>query len=274
MTEQPCQRWHERRPRYRPPGEVIDPSRYGVEVIPESDARPFVERHHYAGSYPAARLAVGLMRARRWITPELVGVAVFSVPMQPRSIPCYAGVDAAAGVELGRLVLLDEVPGNGESWFVARAFKALRAAHPEVCAVLSYSDPVPRSTESGEIIMPGHVGVVYQALNATYHGRSSARTLCVDREGKVISARGLSKLRNGESGAAAVYDRLVRAGAPRMRQGEDAKAWVMRALAEGPFRRLNHPGNHAYTWRLDGAPRVAGIAYPRLTPSPPGAAPP
>lgn len=268
MTEQPCQRWHERRPRYRPPGEVIDPSSYGVEVIPESDARPFVERHHYAGSYPAARLAVGLMRAQRWVVPELVGVAVFSVPMQPRAIPCYAGVDAAAGVELGRLVLLDDVPGNGESWFVARAFRALRAAHPEVCAVLSYSDPVPRSTEDGEVIMPGHVGVVYQALNATYHGRSSARTLCVDREGKVVSARGLSKLRNGESGAAAVYDRLVRAGAPRMRQGEDAKAWVTRALAEGPFRRLQHPGNHAYTWRLDGAPRAKGLDYPRLNPSP------
>lgn len=264
----PCQRWRERRPRYRPPGEVIDTSRYGVEVIEERDARPFVERHHYAGSYPAARLAVGLLRARRWVVPELVGVAVFSVPMQPRAIPCYTGVEVSAGVELGRLVLLDEVPSNGESWFVARAFRQLRAAHPEVSAVLSYSDPMPRETAAGEVIMPGHVGVVYQALNAAYHGRSSARTLCMDREGRVVSPRALSKIRRGERGAAAAYERLVRAGAPLMRRGEDAAAWVQRALEEGPFRRLQHPGNHVYTWRLDGAVTPKGLDYPRREASP------
>jgi hypothetical protein len=34
-------------------------------------------------------------------------------------------IDQAA--TLGRIVLLDEVPGNGETWFVARCFELLRA---------------------------------------------------------------------------------------------------------------------------------------------------
>jgi hypothetical protein len=44
-----------------------------------------------------------------------------------------ADLDLAAarpehGVELGRFVLLDEEPANAETWFLARAFKVLRAA--------------------------------------------------------------------------------------------------------------------------------------------------
>jgi hypothetical protein len=38
-----------------------------------------------------------------------------------------AGRHKAEAVELGRLVLLDDVPANGESWFIARAFELLRA---------------------------------------------------------------------------------------------------------------------------------------------------
>lgn len=50
-----CQRWRGRRDHYRPAGERFDPAAFGVEVIPERDARAFVVAHHYSGSYPAAR---------------------------------------------------------------------------------------------------------------------------------------------------------------------------------------------------------------------------
>ena len=45
----------------------------------------------------------------------VVGVAVFSVPMHGGVIPKHTGVAAAEGVELGRFVLRDSVPGNGET---------------------------------------------------------------------------------------------------------------------------------------------------------------
>ena len=47
-----------------------------------------------------------------------------------------SGLAPARGVELGRLVLLDEVEGNGESWFLESGFltrgAACRAAWPKI----------------------------------------------------------------------------------------------------------------------------------------------
>lgn len=76
-----CQRWLQRRPRYRPPGEPFDPGRCEVALIDEGTAKPWVIEHHYSGSYPAARLRVGLFLKERHRREQLGGVAVFSVPM-------------------------------------------------------------------------------------------------------------------------------------------------------------------------------------------------
>lgn len=242
----PCQRWRLRRHSYRPAGEPIDTSRYGVDLLPDDrTARAFVEQHHYSGSYPAARFRVGLYRSRRWVTPELVGVAVFSVPAQRAAIPRWTGT--AEGVELGRFVLLDDVPANGETWFLARAFRALPG---EVRTVLAYSDPVARTALDGTVTMPGHVGTIYRAHNARYLGRSRARTLWLDPSARVVSERALSKIRTDERGAAHAYRRLVAAGAPPRRPLESGADYVRRALEEGPFRRLRHPGNLVYAWAL------------------------
>jgi hypothetical protein len=42
-----------------------------------------------------------------------------------------------------------------------------------------FSDPVERRRADGTVIMPGHVGVIYQASNAVYTGRGTARTLAL-----------------------------------------------------------------------------------------------
>lgn len=248
-----CQRWRRRRDSYRPAGEPIEPHRYGVEVVEEAAARRFVVEHHYSAAFPAARLCVGLYRAGA----GLVGVAVFSVPMQPRSVTRHAGQAPAAGVELGRFVLLDEEPANAETWFLARAFRDLRREKPGVRAVVSYSDPLPRTDEAGAEVKPGHLGIIYRAFNGRLVGRSSPRTLVLARDGRVVSGRTLSKIRNGERGAAAGYETLLQMGAPRRTPGEADAAWVARALAEGPFRRLPHPGNLAYVWGLDDEARAS-----------------
>lgn len=280
MSGVACQRWRERRPRYRPSGERIRPAEYAVDLLArDRDARAFVEAHHYSGSYVAARLRVGLWRARP-TGSLLVGVAVFSVPAQAAAIPRWCGVPATGGVELGRFVLLDEVPGDGESWFLARALRCLRSALPDVEAVLSYSDPVPRAATDGRLVTPGHVGVVYQASNARYLGRSSPRTLHLLPDGRALSPRSLSKIRLGERGAVAAARALVDAGLPPRERAEAPAAWLARVL---PLcRRVRHPGNHAYAWAwgaLDRRPPP--LPYPRrvalevpvsphdLTPRPP-----
>jgi hypothetical protein len=254
------QRWREGRASYRPAGEPIDPRRYGVELIDrDAVARDYVCRHHYSGSYPAARLRVGLYRGR-----ELVGVAVLSVPVTQRAIPAYApGLAPRQGVELGRLVLADDVPANGETWFLARIWAAVRSELPEVRAILSYSDPVPRRTHAGHVVTPGHVGTIYQAHNGRLVGRSSPRTQLLDAHGRVISGRLLSKIRLGETGVDYACRELARATGHTRRPGEDGAAYVARATAD--LRRLRHPGCWAYAWPLyRGVDLVSpGLTYPK-----------
>ena len=74
-------------------------------------------------------------------------------------------------MEIGRLVLLDNVPANGETWILGRCFELLQATG--LRGVLSFSDPMPRrSVLSGSLVMPGHVGTCYQAVNDIYLWRS------------------------------------------------------------------------------------------------------
>lgn len=244
-----CQRWRGGRASYRPAGEPIDTARHGVDgIAKDTPAKAFVEAHHYSHRFVAARVRAGL-----YAGGELVGCCVFSVPGQKATIPHYVRcLDSRTptGVVLGRLVLLDDVPANGESWFVARALRLLKAEKPELDAVVSYSDPVVRTSAAGALVMPGHVGTVYQALNAAYVGRSRKETVALDAGGRVVDRRALSKIRNDESGAGYAYEHLLSVGAPRRRPLEDGAVYVKRALREGPFRAFRHPGNHVYVWTL------------------------
>lgn len=189
---------------------------------------------------------MGLFRAG----DGLVGVAVFSVPCQIRTIPCYApGLHHSEGVELGRFVLLDDVPANGETWFLSRAFKLLKRSAPELRAVVSYADPLPRTTPNG-ILKPGHIGTIYQAYNGKYLGRSRKETHHFAPDGHFVNRRSLSKIRLGERGDIGAYRSLIEHGAPTMRRGESGKGYVHRLVDDGHLRRVRHPGNHVYIWAL------------------------
>lgn len=244
-------RWRGGRSSYRPAAEPIDPSRYRVGRIGDNAARSFVLEHHYSRSYPAAIAAYGLFERTAPHQEELAGVAVLSVCMQPRAADAY-GAGGLPFAELGRFVLLDRVPGNGETWFLSRALSAFASekvaqdGRPAYALCLAYSDPVPRTDAAGRRIFCGHHGGIYAASSAIYLGRGCARNHWLTREGAVVSQRALSKLRNGERGAAYAYEFLVANGAPGILPGESGRAYVARALSEGPFRRLRHGGNHAY----------------------------
>src|SRR4051812_33664326 len=104
----PTQRWREGRDCYRPAGETIRTRDYEVAALAgNATARRFVLRHHYSGSYPAARFRFGLYRGA-----DLVGVAVFSHPCTDRVLSLFGGPPTES-VELGHFVLLDEMPANG-----------------------------------------------------------------------------------------------------------------------------------------------------------------
>lgn len=246
----PCQRWRNGHTRFRPAGETIDRTRYGIEMVSEKVARAFIAKHHYAQTMPPARRSFGLIETNGHGRHRLVGVCVFSVPMNNSAIPKYTGQPAAAGVELGRFVLEDAVPGNGESFFLSLAFRALRLELPEVRSVISYSDPVPRILANGETQKRGHFGICYKATGGFYCGRGSRRTLIFARNGQVLSDRTLSKLRNHERGADGAYRQMLALGAPPRRLGEANDTYIRRAVSEGPFIIARHAGNHCYAWAM------------------------
>lgn len=252
-----CQRWRSRRDSYRPAGEPIRTASYEVaEIMTDTEARAFVEAHHYEGSYPAARFRVGLYRRG-----ELVGVAVLSQPPSQAALEAALPFPGENRAELGRFVLLDDVPANGESWFLARVFEL--AARDGFAAIVAHSDPEPRRSAAG-IIFPGHLGVIYQATNARYVGRTARRTRRMLPDGAVLSDRLLSKLRAKERGWRAGVELLVAYGAPA--PSGEWRPWLSSAVhaVTVPFR---HGGNHRYLWALDRRLRrrlPEGVAYPKF----------
>jgi len=253
------QRWREGRDSYRPAREVVDVRRLEVAVIDtDRAARTFVEAHHYEHTYPAARFRFGLYERA-----ELVGVVVFSQPVNDLTLSVLPGAGPER-TELGRLVLLDRVGANAESWFVARCFEILR--REGLVGVVSFSDPMRRRMVDGTVVTPGHVGIVYQALNATYLGRSRAERRLVLPDGTILHNRGIAKIRKRERGYRPLVARLARFGAPELRDGDDARAWLAAAIA-AVARSMRHPGNHKFAWTLQRRDRrflPASKPYPKI----------
>lgn len=261
------QRWNRKRASYRPAGETIRTELYDVaELAADTEARRFVEEHHYSGTYPAARFRFGL-----FTRGELVGCAVFSHPCNDRCLTSVFSAPAHASVELGRFVLLDEVPGNDESWFLARCFELLRREH-ELVGVVSFSDDCPRETSAGEAVFAGHIGTIFQAANARYLGRGTPRTLKLLPDGRVFSDRTYQKIRAGERGWQYGARILQSYGADQIDQGatrEERLAWLS-DWSKKLTRPLRHPGNHKYVWPFEKRDRRIlsfSLPYPKRRPA-------
>ncbi|MDF0543830.1 hypothetical protein PX699_15870 [Sphingobium sp. H39-3-25] len=258
MLTSRSQRWRERRVPWARDLTLIDPKAYAVDVIDHAAARTFVAQHHYLPSYPAAQVAVGLFGAGA----VLEGVAVFAVPATNAVITRHTGFDdPSRGCVLARLILTDRVPQNGESFFVARAFRHLRRERPHIESVVSYSDPG-----------FGHVGRVYWALSAAHRCVTRPRTV-LRAGGVTISGRTLSKIRLGERGHAGAIDHLVTLGLPRPAVGEDPPAWLWRLQRERHLVRQTQSGLFAYCFELTREARRRGrnlprLPYPKILPAP------
>lgn len=253
------QRWRDGRHSWRHTSEGgFNPLRYDVGIPDPWLARTFVESHHYSHRYVAASREYGLFEG-----DELIGVAVLSVPMR-RSVLTNVLPDLVPyreSLELGRFVLLDRVPANAESWFLARAFEL--AASDGVRGVVSFSDPVRRYAADGRIVMPGHVGTIYQATNAIYAGRSTPKVMRLLPDGTVLSERAISKIRGGEVGADYAERQIVAAGAKPRGPSQDRRAWLAGALREVTTV-ARHGGNHRYVFTIGPARRRVRIIAPVL----------
>jgi hypothetical protein len=266
-----CQRWRERRESYRPAGEPFDPRTHEVARLAAAEAKAFVQRHHYSGSCSPPGERFGLFAG-----PDLVGVAVFGEAASPKVLeilPCPP--DQA--LVLGRLVLLQQVRANAESWFVAQCFEHLRRAG--YGGIITYADPESRTTLAGRVVFGGHAGTIYQALSAAYTGRGSPDTQYLLPDGRVFEKRAASKIRKREEGWRYAVDLLVGAGAVPPTSCEDMRAWLKRERAM-VTRSRRHPGCFRYLFPIDRSTRrhlqahlerreVQVLPYPKLVARPP-----
>ncbi|MDG4857075.1 hypothetical protein P8605_02690 [Streptomyces sp. T-3] len=246
-----CLRWRERAHSWRHVRDGgFDARRYTVDVIPDEEpAKSFVLAHHYSGSYPAVKVQFGLyddVDCER----RLCGVAVFGVPVSSAVLtkPLPELRPFTESLVCARFVLLDECPGNSESWFLARCFEHLVASG--VRGVVSFADPVPRRTSTGALVMPGHVGTIYAASNAVYAGRATARTMKLLPDGTVFHGRTAQKIRRQEQGHEYAEAQLVALGAPALRGGCSPSVWLQKALVAVGARNVRHRGAHRYVFRL------------------------
>jgi hypothetical protein len=175
------------------------------------------------------------------------------------TLSCWHPEGDRAPIQRGRIRVL-----RRESWFLGQC--ARLAAATGVRGLVMFSDPVERRRADGTVIMPGHVGVIYQASNAVYTGRATARTLALLPDGTVFSDRAAQKIRTGERGHDYAERRLVALGARPRRPGENPAAWLAEALPAARARKIRHPGNHRYAFRLGTTRRAR--ANVTITPRP------
>lgn len=110
---------------------------------------------HYLHRMPAVVPCAMALSIDGWIQ----GALVWALP--PRET--MTRYDGRETWELARLWLRDELPRNSETWFIARAVRHVRQAHPAIRQLVSYADPC-----------AGHVGTIYRAGNWLYEGMTDA----------------------------------------------------------------------------------------------------
>lgn len=148
---------------------------YQVKRIVGKQGRDFICKHHYSHGCHNGPMTFGLFDEK----DELIGVCAFATPCSENVRASVFGATFKHTVtELHRLVILDQTPKNTESWFVSRCLKMLKAEKPYLQAVISFAD----STE-------GHVGTIYQALNALYCGTTGRAKFYRDSSGRLRHPR-------------------------------------------------------------------------------------
>lgn len=263
MLTELVQRRRERREFYRSAKENINPRDYEVAPVDYQTAKEFVETHHYSGTYPACTRRFGYF----YRTGELRGIAGFGRGGNNKTVenilPGDAFPDAdgedGQGLELLRLVMLDSVPGNGETHFMGPCFRELE--REGFIGVVSMADPVPRVDEGRRVVFPGHIGTIYQAFNAYFTGLATPRTKRLFADGTVYDGRTISKAKGEKKGWRYAAEQLRQKGLEKglaiQEVPEDVgerRAWVDFWVPKVTSP-LKHPGNYRYVWGFGRAVR-------------------
>ena len=150
-------------------------NQYEVKKIPCKEAKEYIQKNHYShGCHNAPSPCYGL-----YDRGYLIGVLMFATPCSENVRSGIFGEEYKNSVtELHRLHILDVTPKNTESWFIAKCLKLLKQDKPAIKAVISFADTT-----------QGHNGVIYQATNFYFIGKSSPATFYLDESNRLRHPR-------------------------------------------------------------------------------------
>lgn len=243
---------------YRPVRDYFNRSEFSVESLDFTSAKEFVCKWHYSHSISAARRNFGLFQNNK-----LVGAAIYAHPMNDLTITNALSCERASdGLELSRVVLLDECGSNAESFFIGECHRRLKKEN--FAGIVSFSDDVARLLPSGEISRRGHVGIFFQALGGAFTGRGTPRTLKLLPDGTVFSDRTAQKIRAGERSWEYGSRILESFGASECPANfEERKIWLT-TWQDRLTRKLSHPGNLRYVWSFSQQQTLKSLPYPKI----------
>jgi hypothetical protein len=137
-------------------------------------AKYAVETWHYTRRLPAGKM----VRVGVWESGVFIGAIIFSYGAN-HHIGSPFGLPQTQVVELTRVALSKhKVP---VSRILSIALKMLKAQSPGLKLVVSYADSAQQ-----------HVGVIYQAANFVYTGKSENERLVIDHKGNLIHKKSFS----------------------------------------------------------------------------------
>ena len=150
-----------------------------IREISLKTAAVFVAEHHYSKVMPKLNKVVfGLFRQ-----DSLVGCITFGWGVRPLDTikKLFPSLISKDYLEIGKLCLLDEMPKNSESRFIAAAMKFLHRIRPDLKLVFTWADAI-----------WGKPGYIYQAANFLFGGEIESEAYR-SREGLRMHPRQLNK---------------------------------------------------------------------------------
>ena len=154
-----------------------------VKQIRRDAAKDMIQRLHYTHSLGKVSIAFGLYDTRAKMnglgieSEQMVGVITFGqVSGRGLAQSLFEGGTQDNTMELLRMVVIDDCECE-RSFFIAKAIKLLKMKFPEVKVIVSFSD-----------FTQGHYGIVYQASNFIYCGKTGKKYHYM-RNGKRVNKR-------------------------------------------------------------------------------------
>ena len=130
----------------------FDYSRVSMNEIPFRLAKEIIINHHYSHAFPSAEICLGF-----YVDGKLNTVIVYGKSATSKMADSLPG----KYLELVRLFSFDWAGKNMESYCIGKSIKYIKKYHKDVKILVSFADPE-----------QGHDGIIYQATNWLYCGKS------------------------------------------------------------------------------------------------------